>query len=239
MLHRMGLRSYRETEISLEDGLRLFARAGTHDEVVKREIWDERIYPIDEVELAAGDSVVDVGAQIGAFSLLASRMPVTVFAYEPSPMNYALLERNVAANGLEDRVHAFPLAVQRPGVRELLLSQSYTNTGGHTSMCDLGPCRRVEAVSLDVVLARHGLDRCQVVKIDTEGAEYDIVYGCPPATLDAIENLFAEVHEHPLLDDCRRSDEPPYTREGMRGFLTDRGFDVRVDHRTYCLWARR
>jgi 31-O-methyltransferase len=70
------------------------ARATLH------EICDDQLYLQAGVSISAGDVVVDIGANIGVFTLYAAKQGAQVYAYEPIPPTYAVLQQNVEAHDL-------------------------------------------------------------------------------------------------------------------------------------------
>ena len=74
------------------------ARATLH------EICDDRLYLQAGVSISAGDVVLDIGANIGVFTLFAAKQGAQVYAYEPMPPTYAVLLHNVMAHGLDQVV---------------------------------------------------------------------------------------------------------------------------------------
>lgn len=140
--------------------------------------------------LQPGDTVVDVGAHIGYFSVLAGRIvgpEGKVFAFEPEPGNYRRLRDHLAQNGLR-QVQSFNVALgSSPGAAEMYFNSD--NDGGHAfwdvaqhQLCERtreeGKRLSAEVVVLDHVLA--GLQPGQgprLIKIDAEGMEYEILKG--------------------------------------------------------------
>lgn len=127
-----------------------------------------------------GMLVLDVGANIGYYTLQFARAvgPTgRVYAFEPDPANFALLRRNIEANGYEAIVTPVNRAVSdRPGVLNLYVSED--NRGDHrTYGADDGRAAiPVEAVALDDFL--RDLDRpVDLVKMDIQGAEYYALKG--------------------------------------------------------------
>lgn len=125
--------------------------------------------------LASGKTFVDVGANIGYFSLLAAARvgPAgRVIAFEPNPANVELLRQSTAANGFERIIDVRAAAVAEEA-GTLLFSTSGVDSNGQI----VSPARSaagsdlpsVEAVTLDDALADCG--RVDVIKIDVEGAE--------------------------------------------------------------------
>jgi FkbM family methyltransferase len=144
-----------------------------------------------------GTTLIDIGANIGAFTLdCAARFPsLRIDAYEPNPRAFRVLEENIAANRLESRVRAYPEAIGRSqgfldlwGSADSILATGYprgSETTGSSSRCSM--------VDLGVVVARAGGD-VSVLKIDAEGAEADIIEGGEPV-LRSVAQVVGEYHE--------------------------------------------
>jgi FkbM family methyltransferase len=128
--------------------------------------------------VGAGDTVLDIGANIGWFSLhLARRVgPAgTVHAFEPEPFNHRLLLANAQANGLSCIVpHAVALGAE---TGQALLHTTAHNGGMHrlyASVCCEGPAVVVPVRRLDDLLAPGTV---RLVKIDVEGYEPEVLRG--------------------------------------------------------------
>ena len=126
--------------------------------------------------LSRGATFIDVGANIGYFSLLAaSRVGRAgkVFSFEPNPANCDLLRMSAAANGFEDII-----SVRTAAVAEQKGQLQFTTPGIDSNGRVVNPAEAdrgavetstVEAVTLDEMLA--DCRRVDVIKIDVEGAE--------------------------------------------------------------------
>jgi len=141
--------------------------------------WEETETSLFCSLVKEGMTVVDVGANVGYYTLLAARLvgrSGRVVAFEPSPDNFALLKRNVEANGY-DNVVLVPKAVSDDsGTARLRLDRS--SSGGH-SLSDFrggADTVEVETISLDEYFAGHD-DRIDLLKVDAEGAEMAIFRG--------------------------------------------------------------
>jgi FkbM family methyltransferase len=127
-----------------------------------------------------GDTVIDVGANVGWYTVLASRLvgeQGKVIAFEPDPINFAFLKRNVEANGCRNVVLEQKALSNEPGTLRLFLSTK--NKGMHSTAMQLGDSAGqidVEAVRLDDYLQQRDLV-ADVVKIDVEGAEGFVLDG--------------------------------------------------------------
>lgn len=130
-------------------------------------------------EVRPGDVALDLGAHIGYYTLLLARLvgpSGRVVAFEPDPLNYAILCRNVALNGLTN-VELHPLAASdRPG--RLKLYRSGDNAGDHRlhPAAEDRPAVEVGVVTVDELLAGRaaGVD---FVKMDVQGSEGAVLEG--------------------------------------------------------------
>ena len=121
-----------------------------------------------------GMRVVDVGANMGYFSLLlAERVGPNgfVWAFEPEPRNFQLLEWNLDVNGFTPRTKALRMAAfdRRAQVR---LWQNPTNLGGHSVLTDASPDLPGQVLTVDAAPLDELIDSpVDVMKIDAEGSE--------------------------------------------------------------------
>jgi FkbM family methyltransferase len=120
-------------------------------------------------------TLIDVGANIGYFTILFARRARTVYAFEPVPSVFDSLSRNISLNGLKN-VRAFQRAVSKESGGLRIFESKISE--GHDSAIKRPEHDRsifVEAVSLDEVIEPSA--RSIVMKVDTEGSEMDVVLG--------------------------------------------------------------
>ena len=144
---------------------------------------------------ALSGDVVDIGANIGAFTLdAATRYPsATVHAYEPDPQTCQVLQRNIEANGLSSRVRIWKEAVAgESGPLRLWRGDGSVVASAHLPASVRGDFCDVPAVTLQTAVARTS-GRVAVLKMDCEGAEAEILEAAG-AALDAVEYIVAEYH---------------------------------------------
>ncbi|MBK8469817.1 MAG: FkbM family methyltransferase [Actinomycetales bacterium] len=133
-----------------------------------------------EMVVAPGSTVVDVGANVGYFTMLAALLTGPtgrVVAFEPEPRNHALLVANVAENKL-DQVHVIRAAcADRVGTHELAVNTA--ESGWHRLVAADGSSNGLKRVpvTLTTVDAVLGDARVDVVKIDVEGHEGSVLAG--------------------------------------------------------------
>ena len=149
-----------------------------------------------------GDIVIDGGSNVGFFALLAATRlqgSGSVFAFEPDPETFSLLQQNIHRNGFENTIQAerlaltgsegtyeFSVDMEEPMLSSLVFRQP--NSFGKV---------RVEGVRLDDFLAASGLERADIIKLDLEGAEPMALEGAH-ALLPTARMLIFEVNEPQL-----------------------------------------
>ena len=164
---------YRDVLVSNIDG-RFLCRRATSDYSIVRLDYEAALRP--EFRLNGG-VFVDVGAQIGKYSVSVGRQLQTsgrVIAIEPEPDNFAALERNIAENQL---TNVTPLNVACGATRgEATLYRDSRETILHSLKGD-GPGITVPVRPLDELLEAQGLAQVQLLKVDAEGVECDVLIG--------------------------------------------------------------
>ena len=162
------------------------------------EIFADDAYRIGELTSGVdSDAVVlDVGGQIGAFSMaMATAMPgATVHVYEASPTSAAYVTRNIEANGLGARVSVHAEAMTGEiGTFTFVDSGTASGHNGLTAPDGLGSEVTVPATTFDEAVKSAG-GHVQIVKMDVEGAEYDIVLESDPASWADVRRIVMEYH---------------------------------------------
>ena len=182
-----------------------------------------------------GDVVVDLGANIGYFSLLASRLTGSqgkVFSFEPEPRNYSYLQKNIELNNYKQN-QAFQKAVSdKDGVTELFICDY--DTGHHTinrqdgiEAYSRGRTIKEESIEIETVTLDNFLkektDKVDVIKMDVEGAEELALSGMDVVLKNNIGlKMFLEFF--PLLIEKMGSNP----REFIRRLMQDYSFSIYI-----------
>lgn len=158
-----------------------------------KEILNGRSYPVQPA-VTEVRTVLDVGANYGAASLFLSRTypTATLHAFEPASEPYGYLERNLAGHpdihthrfGLFDRDDTLPLFLGKASAGANSIKASRFTTDEH------------ETITLrrgSVWLADEGIERVDVLKIDTEGCEVPILTDLAPY-LPEVQVVYLEFH---------------------------------------------
>jgi FkbM family methyltransferase len=166
--------------------------------------------------------LIDLGANIGAVTLdFASRSAkLRVYAYEPNPMTNKVLRTNIEVNGLADRVKVYGEAIGR-NFGELKLRTNLPSVlvtaYGDTRPTTEAMAVNVKMIDLNEVVRRVG-EPITLLKIDTEGAEADILEGADAVTLDSVGCVVLEYHDQLFPEALSR----------CKAVLTRAGFDCVV-----------
>lgn len=130
--------------------------------------------------LHCGDCFLDIGANVGFYSLLAGRLVGElghVHSFEPLPRNLAYLNRHVDLNRLRNlTVH--PLALSEGPERTMSFAKSINPSSGHLlAERSAETSIEVSVKSLDMLWKENVFLTPSVIKIDVEGAEASVLRG--------------------------------------------------------------
>lgn len=230
-----NMKDYREA-LRIEDGkivdihgphgLVFSIRRNYMDAVILAEVFVDDCY-IRGLSFPERPVIIDIGGYIGDFALYAVKHinALKVISCEPSPHNWALLQKNVAQNNLGDRIKTINKAVTDG--RDIMMNvdapprgQARVSAYGFNDQ----PKKLVRGITLDALIAEHDLTRIDLVKIDCEGGEYDILLQAPSETLKRIHNIVFEYHAIEGFQDKLEAVNQRLRREGYtlntRGDIT-------------------
>lgn len=171
------------------DGLTLYSPLWDREEAWNyKEVLVDDVYGIRERDLA-GQVVVDVGGYVGDSASAFARAGARVHACEPSETFCAFLRRNLAENGLSERVTLHPVG---------LTDREYVEERGYDRL------RFVEGVSFTLAHLPRGVD---LLKLDCEGGEYHLLADARFLEHLAPREIRLEYHRGPegILEPLRRA----------------------------------
>jgi FkbM family methyltransferase len=161
----------------------------------------------------AGDHFIDVGANEGYFTVVASRIvgPTgCVIAVEPQHRALAALHRNLALNRCENvAVHEVAVS-DAPGTASLYLTPDTNNSASGLSVATRYPlpAQEITCMTLEHLFARWRVPRGAVVKMDIEGWEYEAILGSQDLfRSNHVRALLLELHPHLMLPRGRDPEE--------------------------------
>ena len=171
-------------------------RDGTSDSLILNKTLNPKEKPEYVFPEFPAKTILDIGANIGILALKLGHLypDATIHAFEPEPENFSILEKNVAGM---DRIKIYPFGLGgADGKMTLNKSDDPTNFGGY-SLWGVGSgaahCE-VEIRSLAGWLKEARIDSVDLIKIDAEGAEYDILSCLSDDILERVTYVAGELH---------------------------------------------
>jgi len=143
--------------------------------------YEQQTTQVFEEAAKPGMVVLDIGAHVGYYSLLAARIvgpEGRVYSFEPEPQNYSLLVKNIDRNGYENITPVNAAVSNQMGVATLNLS---TLDNGRHSLFVSNPSQSstetVNTTTIDAFLENSASPNVGLIKIDVEGAELAVLDG--------------------------------------------------------------
>tara|TARA_B110000858_G_scaffold198442_1_gene265042 strand:- start:4299 stop:5039 length:741 start_codon:yes stop_codon:yes gene_type:complete len=180
------------------------------------EVMVDNVY--DAFPIRPEDTIVDIGGHIGSFTVKAASQAINgkVYTFEPFPSTHAVLKKNT--ENLKN-VHAQQTAVSGVcGSQELFFSSS--NPAENSLLRKTDNSIEVPLVTLKAAFDMNHIENVDLMKIDCEGAEYDILFNAGDS-LSIVQKMVMEVHEPKHFDIPDK-----YTIDGLVQLLEDNGFKV-------------
>src|SRR5262245_21180977 len=203
-------------------------------EYIHDEIFLGKVYDHPRIALSAQPIIIDVGANVGLFTIWAARKygARTILAYEASPTTYACLTENVArhVSGEATTADCFNLAVSFETGRELVLDQPPWNScfstildGSKLPWVDELRAKgellshKVQSTTVSHEMAVRSLALVDLLKIDVEGYFMEVMGGIAPADFARIHNIVLEAEYAEALG---------HTADSLCALLREKGYDV-------------
>lgn len=197
------------------------------DEIFLREIYNLNFHQISNDPI-----ILDLGANVGYFSIfLSCKLPrARLIAFEPLHSNFLLLKKHKDLNNLKylELDERAVLGIGRSISIKYNRSQKYSVGASFLNRKDSDETVVVSAISIPEIFIEYKMNHCDLLKIDCEGAEYNIIQNCPAEYLKKINHMVIEVH--------RWVSEKEGTVEELISFLKQHNFKVKF-HNKETLWC--
>ena len=188
----------------MRGGAKYLMRTGTSDFGIINEVYIVREYHKLLDFIKKNSVVIDIGAQIGVFSVFASKIASEgrVLSFEPFDENYGMLQKNIKLNESRN-VSPFKLGVaEKSGERELYISSE--NTGGHSFYDKEDKKIKIKTTTLQKIFEDNQISKCDFLKLDCEGAEYEILLSAPSKYLQRIKSISMEYHNNGDIQELKK-----------------------------------
>jgi len=211
---------------------------GKDPEQEVKEIFLENIFP--------GDVVIDVGSNIGDYTLIASKKvgdSGKVLSFEPLSETFLTLNRNLQLNEITNCVSYQKAVGEKSGLSNLY-KNNLSGTMGHLDPSlngeDLIKRDEIEVLTIDDVLTSEHIDTVNMIKIDVEGFEHEVLLGCLQSFKEKkIKKIMCEVH-HSYLESKGKSEELIYDLLREYNFtITPISRDLEKQKEFYCEYCHK
>lgn len=178
-------------------------------------------------------TIIDIGANVGYFSLFAltKNLKAKVYSYEPMPNNFELLSKYKRENP-KCNFNPFNLAVGST-VGSITLnynaSDSFTTSASILSLEGENDQIVVKTTTLSEIVKENKLTQIDFLKLDCEGSEYDILYNSDKSILALIKTMAIETHV---------GTKPDHNMASLIDFLRKNNFDLITEGDIIWAWRK-
>ena len=200
-----------------KNNLKLKIRTKSTDLMALTNVWLIQEYVHNNFQIKKNDVVIDIGAHIGLFSLFASQYCKNgkIFSFEPITENFELFMDNINSNSIKN-IHAFNLAVNKENDKVKIFYNQ--DDSAHSVFGRSSKTVFVNGISLKRIFDDNKIERCDFLKIDCEGAEYDIIDSLPIEYFAKIDKMMIEYH---FADSKRELSEKLISKINNAGFIIE------------------
>lgn len=175
-------------------------RKNTNDDLVIYSVMIADEYLSKRFDYADKDVFIDLGAHIGTWTALMSSFNHTfkVYAYEPIPENFELLQRNIKQNNLNAIPFRLAISIDSIGKEKIYYTPDDTSFGSQHKF--VGSARgganeiEVDRISVDDIFSNNNIEKCRVLKTDCESCEIKGFSTVSKETLQKIDYIVGEFH---------------------------------------------
>ncbi|MDC0450771.1 FkbM family methyltransferase [Nitrosopumilus sp.] len=178
----------------------------------------------DRVEgfmIKENDTVIDIGAHIGYFTIYAAKKAKKgkVISFEPSKESFKVLKNNLKINNIQN-VNIENIGVRNETGNSILYVDRDNEIGNSMFSNDKNLIKEnVQVTSITEIIKKYNIKSIDLLKLDCEGAEYEIILKLPINILNKIKRISMEVHK---IDNFDIKD--------IEKFLLENNFQVKTEY---------
>jgi len=196
---------------------KMFYRPGTADEINVNSWsfdYNKSVDPFYRVR--ERDQIVVIGAHIGFHEIFFANRAFAgqVFAIEPESCNFFILKKNIAINNLKNIVCDRMVISKSSGKNKLFYGK---DTNAHSIIEKSSKFETIDSLTLQDYFQKRNISVCDLVKMNCEGAEFEIILNTKPEFLKRIKNFIISYHNE-------RAER--YTKREMVKYLQKNNFKV-------------
>jgi len=197
-------------------GQKIRIRVNSTDLMALTHVWLIEEYKRKKFDIKPNDVIIDIGAHIGLFTIYASQFSKNgeIYSFEPMKENFELLNKNIISNNLK-KVKIFNLAVSNSNSSVTLFINN--DESGHSMFSQSSQNLMVNSISLKRIFDENQIEFCNFLKLDCEGAEYEIIKNLPLSYFEKIDKMIIEYH---------MADSNPELLIELKKILTSQNFKI-------------
>lgn len=206
-------------ELHLRKKINIIVRPKSGDMIAVIEDFYDQQYTCFPLIFNKGGVVVDIGAHIGTFSLAISlkNPDLRIFCFEPQPQTFKQLVKNIGLNKHKDHFLVSQTALWTSNMKQKLYIAGGDSLGATLTKAISNDFTEVQCVTLNKLLGDYKINSCQLLKIDIEGAEYEVVESFTKSEYEKIESILVEYHV---------VDNPLHNKEFLCKILRKNNFEI-------------
>jgi len=164
--------------------------------------------------------IVDIGAHVGYFTLFAAKKATEgkVIAFEPSIESFLGFKENMKMNNFKNIMQEKTAIAKVKGKQTLYVNDEDAISNTIYKQSNNLNKEEVECISLQDIFEKYELKKIDFLKMDCEGAEYEIIMNAESSNLNKIQKIAMEIHEEIV----------PYKKEVIIENLKKHGFNVKL-----------
>ena len=179
--------------LETKNNIKLKIRINSTDFMALTNIWVIEEYAKEGFDIKNDDIIIDIGGHIGLFSIYASQKCKSgkIFTFEPVIDNFKILRENIETN---KNKNIFPenIAISNKNSKVTIFLSD--DDAGHGMYSKSSNSITINAINLEEIFLKNNLKKCDFLKIDAEGAEFDILENISEDMLKTISKIVIEYH---------------------------------------------
>ncbi|WP_371504454.1 FkbM family methyltransferase [Nitrosopumilus adriaticus] len=179
--------------LETRNNIKIKIRTDSTDIMQVATVWLAEDYKIPEFYIKENDIIIDIGAHIGLFCLYTSQYCKNgkVFCYEPIKKNFDILTENLELNNIKNII-PFNSAVSNQNNKTKIFLNS--DDSAHSIFDSGKDSIYVKSTTIKSIFDENEIENCNLLKLDCEGAEYQIIDSITPEYYTKIDKIIIEYH---------------------------------------------
>jgi FkbM family methyltransferase len=205
--------------LKTRNNIKIKIRTNSTDIMQLGTVWLIEDYKNSGFNINDDDMIIDVGAHIGLFSLFISQQckKGKIFAYEPIEKNFNILKENIELNKIKNVIY-FNSAVSNQSNKLKIFIDS--DDSAHSIFESDKKFIEVNSTTIKSIFDENKIKNCNLLKLDCEGAEYQIIESIPKEYFLKIDKMIIEYHI---------ANENPELYKKLIQNLKDNSFKIKIE----------